>query len=124
MPGVWLHCSLKALLSLHTKMMIINSPSNPSRNVIPVEDLAHTALAAQHCDAWLLSDEIYSRIVYDELDATAIYSIPGLVEGLKRAPRDIYQCPQDAFFCFPNIIAPGISSTNHHNWLLDEAGAA
>jgi aspartate/methionine/tyrosine aminotransferase len=62
-------------------MMIINSPSNPSRNVIPVEDLAHTALAAQHCDAWLLSDEISSRIVYDELDAAAIYSTPGLVEG-------------------------------------------
>jgi aspartate/methionine/tyrosine aminotransferase len=29
----------------------------------------------------VLSDEIYSRIVYDELGAAAIYSTPGLVEG-------------------------------------------
>jgi len=57
-------------------MMIINSPSNPSMNVIAVENLAHTAVAVQHCDAWVLSDEIYSRIVYDELDAAAIYSTP------------------------------------------------
>jgi aspartate/methionine/tyrosine aminotransferase len=40
------------------------------------------------------------------------------------APRDVYQHPQGTFFCFPNIIAPGISSTNHHNWMLDEAGVA
>ncbi len=69
-----------ALINARTKMIIINSPSNPTGGVIPIEDLLHIAGAAQEYDAWVLSDEIYSRIVYDNLEVPSIYSLAGMEE--------------------------------------------
>lgn len=66
------------LINPRTKMIIINSPSNPTGGVIPADDLAHIAAAAHHYDAWVLSDEIYTRIVYDNLDVPSIYTLPGM----------------------------------------------
>jgi aspartate/methionine/tyrosine aminotransferase len=66
-----------ALINERTKMIIINSPGNPTGAVIPLSDLEHIARAAQRYDAWVLSDEIYSRITYDR-EAPSIYSIPGM----------------------------------------------
>lgn len=62
-----------------TRMIIINSPGNPTGGIIPPADLAHIASAAEKYDAWVLSDEIYSRIVYDGVqDAPSIYALPGM----------------------------------------------
>jgi len=68
------------LINSKTKLIILNSPSNPTGGVIPVEDLEHIAAAAQRYDAWVLSDEIYTRIVYDGLEVPSIYSLPGMAE--------------------------------------------
>ena len=68
------------LINSKTKMIILNSPSNPTGGVIPAEDLVHIAAAAQRNDAWVLSDEIYTRIVYDGLEVPSIYSLPGMAE--------------------------------------------
>jgi len=68
------------LISVRTKMIIINSPSNPTGGVIPTDDLAHIAAAACQHDAWVLSDEIYTRIVYDNLAVPSIYTFPGMEE--------------------------------------------
>jgi len=61
-------------------LIILNSPSNPTGGVIPSADLEHIAAAAQRHDAWVLSDEIYTRIVYDGLEVPSIYSLPGMAE--------------------------------------------
>ncbi|MBT7075471.1 MAG: aminotransferase class I/II-fold pyridoxal phosphate-dependent enzyme, partial [Anaerolineae bacterium] len=69
------------LINEKTKLIIINSPSNPTGGIIPKADLEHIAAAAKKYDCWVLSDEIYARIVYDGMDdAPSIYALPGMAE--------------------------------------------
>lgn len=68
------------LINERTKLIIINSPSNPTGGIIGKEDLEHIAAAAKKYDAWVLSDEIYARITYDGQDAASIYALPGMAE--------------------------------------------
>jgi aspartate/methionine/tyrosine aminotransferase len=56
---------LKALITPKTSMIIINSPQNPTGGVLTREDLATIFKLAEEHDLWILTDEIYSRIVYD-----------------------------------------------------------
>ena len=63
-----------------TSLIIINSPSNPTGGVIPKADLKEIADAAIRHDCWVLSDEIYSRVVYDGIDAPSILAIDGMAE--------------------------------------------
>ncbi|MCX6082388.1 MAG: pyridoxal phosphate-dependent aminotransferase [Chloroflexi bacterium] len=68
------------LVNARTKMIIINSPSNPTGGVVPMADLEHIAEKAMQYDCWVMSDEIYARIVYDGLSVPSITSIPGMQE--------------------------------------------
>lgn len=60
-----------------TRLILINSPSNPTGGVLPQNELEKIAEIALKNDAWVLSDEIYSRIVYDEIP-DSIAAIPGM----------------------------------------------
>jgi aspartate/methionine/tyrosine aminotransferase len=53
-------------LSPRTKVIILNSPQNPTGGVIPHEDLAEIARLVRDRDVIVLSDEIYSRILYTD----------------------------------------------------------
>ena len=55
---------LRSKISDRTKMVIINSPHNPTGGVIPKQDLHEVAELSLKHDLWVLSDEIYSRILY------------------------------------------------------------
>jgi aspartate aminotransferase len=68
------------LISPRTKLIILNSPSNPTGGVIPLVDLEHIAAQAIKMDSWVMSDEIYARIVYDGLEAPSIAALPGMRE--------------------------------------------
>lgn len=68
------------LVNDRTKLIILNSPSNPTGGVIPAEDLAHIAQQAQRYDCWVMSDELYTRLVYDGLSAPTIAALPGMKE--------------------------------------------
>jgi aspartate aminotransferase len=72
--------SFDRLVNKRTKLIILNSPGNPTGGVIPLEDLEHIASVAQRYDCWVLSDEIYARIAYDGLDVPSIYALPGMQE--------------------------------------------
>ncbi len=67
-------------LSPRTRLIVLNSPSNPTGGVIPRADLEHIAEAALRCDAWVLSDEIYARTTFDGQPAPSIASLPGMSE--------------------------------------------
>jgi len=67
-----------ARLSSRTRLIILNSPANPTGGVIPPADLEHIAAAAQEYDCWVISDEIYARLVYDGLQAPSIAALPGM----------------------------------------------
>ena len=66
-------------LSPKTKMVILNSPANPTGGVIPKEDLKKIADLLRERDVVILSDEIYSRIYYEE-KPESITQFPGMVE--------------------------------------------
>ena len=63
----------------NTKMIIINSPNNPCGSVIPNSDLEALARVAIDKDLIILSDEIYSRYLY-EGSHQSITKFPGLQE--------------------------------------------
>ncbi len=56
---------LKKIVNNKTKMIILNSPQNPTGGVLSKEDLESIAELAKKYNLWILSDEIYSRIVYE-----------------------------------------------------------
>ncbi len=66
------------LINEKTRLIILNSPSNPTGGVIPPADLEHIASQAERYDCWVMSDEIYARIIYDGLEALSIASLPGM----------------------------------------------
>jgi aspartate/methionine/tyrosine aminotransferase len=68
------------LINRRTKLVILNSPSNPTGGVIPRADLEHIAAQAQKFNCWVMSDEIYARIAYDGIEVFSIFSLPGMQE--------------------------------------------
>src|SRR5580692_10774064 len=55
---------LKSLINDRTRMLVLNSPQNPTGGVIPPDDIAAIADLVRDRDLVILSDEIYSRIYY------------------------------------------------------------
>ncbi len=66
------------LINSRTRMIILNSPSNPTGGVIPLKDLQYIADRAMRNNSWVMSDEIYTRLVYDGLQAPSIVALPGM----------------------------------------------
>jgi aspartate aminotransferase len=71
---------LRDRLSDRTKLLILNSPQNPTGGTIPEEDLREIAALIQKRDLIVLSDEIYSRIYYTDKPPFSIASLPGMLE--------------------------------------------
>ncbi len=70
---------LRDKISAKTKVVILNSPQNPTGGVIPAEDIEAIADLVRDRDMMVLSDEIYSRIVYGA-PPVSIASFPGMLE--------------------------------------------
>ena len=56
----------KDLVNKKTKLIIINSPQNPTGGVLTADDMKLVADSAIKYDAWILSDEVYSKMIYEE----------------------------------------------------------
>jgi aspartate aminotransferase len=69
----------KESLSSRTKLIILNSPQNPTGGVIPGEDIRAIAELVRDRDVMILSDEIYSRIYFGE-PPLSISTLPGMLE--------------------------------------------
>lgn len=68
------------LINDKTRMVILNSPANPTGGVIPEADLKHIAERAKEHNSWVMSDEIYARLAYDNRSIPSIASLPGMLE--------------------------------------------
>ena len=64
-------------ISPRTRMIILNSPNNPTGSTLTNEDLAPLAAACRDRDLVILSDEVYNRMIY-EGEHASIASIPGM----------------------------------------------
>jgi aspartate aminotransferase len=71
--------TLRDRLSDRTKLVVLNSPANPTGGVTPKEDLVQMAALLRERDLIVLSDEIYARIWY-ELEPFSITSTDGMLE--------------------------------------------
>lgn len=81
---------LKSAITSKTRLIILNSPHNPCGSILTKEDLEKVAELALKHDLMVLSDEIYSQIIYD-VAHHSILSLPGmkertiLLDGLSKA---------------------------------------
>jgi len=67
----------RRLVTDRTRLIILNSPANPTGGVLSADDLAQVAETALARQIPVLADEIYSHILYDEAFAS-IATIPGM----------------------------------------------
>src|SRR3989454_2681326 len=56
---------LRSLVSPRTKVLVLNSPNNPTGGVLSPEAIREIALIARERDLWVLTDEIYGELVYE-----------------------------------------------------------
>jgi aspartate/methionine/tyrosine aminotransferase len=70
---------LKSLVTARTRLIALNSPSNPTGGVLSQRDLQVIANVAHENDFFVLSDEIYSHIVYDA-QHESIISLPDMAD--------------------------------------------
>ena len=71
---------LRDSLTERTKMLILNSPQNPTGGIIPEADIRAIAEMVRDRDLVVLSDEIYARLIYDGQQPFSIASVPGMLE--------------------------------------------
>jgi aspartate aminotransferase len=71
---------LASLITPRTRMLVVNSPANPTGGVLTRTDLERIAELAIRHDLAILADEIYSRILYDGTEHVSIASLPGMAE--------------------------------------------
>ena len=63
-----------------TKLLILNSPQNPTGGIIPKKDMEAIAeILRKHPQVWIFADEIYGRLIYDG-EFVSIASLPGMQE--------------------------------------------
>ncbi len=67
-------------ISDRTRLIVLNSPGNPTGGVMPLEDLRHIAAKAVAYGCWVLSDEIYGHLAYDGLAVPSIAALPEMLE--------------------------------------------
>ncbi len=81
---------LASLVTDRTRLVVVNTPQNPTGGVLTRDDCEAIARIAQERDLVVLSDEIYNRLTYDG-EHVSLYSIDGmaqrtiLLDGLSKA---------------------------------------
>ncbi len=67
---------LRDYLTDNTRMIVLNSPNNPTGAVLSPEKINELSLFAIESDLLVVSDEIYEKIIYDEKQHISIASLP------------------------------------------------
>ncbi|MFI7669780.1 pyridoxal phosphate-dependent aminotransferase [Nocardia sp. NPDC049526] len=72
--------SLRAAITPATRMLIVNSPHNPTGTVLDRADLTAIAEIACEHDLLVLTDEVYEHLVYDGNEHISLADLPGMAE--------------------------------------------
>jgi aspartate/methionine/tyrosine aminotransferase len=72
---------LASLVSPRTRLVVLNSPSNPTGAVMSAGELSTVAEVLETTDAWILADEVYGKILYD-VPAPSLASVASLRERI------------------------------------------
>jgi methionine transaminase len=71
---------LELLVTPRTRMIIVNSPHNPTGKAFVREDLLALERIAEKHDLWVLSDEVYEHLIYDERIHESVFRYPKLYQ--------------------------------------------
>ncbi|MFW5793391.1 MAG: methionine aminotransferase [Bacteroidota bacterium] len=71
---------VKKLINPRTKMIIINTPHNPSGSVLNAEDMLRLERLIKNTGIIILSDEVYEHIIFDGLEHQSVCRYPLLAE--------------------------------------------
>jgi N-succinyldiaminopimelate aminotransferase len=78
------HAELAAAFSERTKVVLVNSPHNPTGTVLDRADLAEIARLAVAHDVLVLCDEVYEHLVFDDAEHLPLATFPGMRERTLR----------------------------------------
>ena len=71
---------VKKLISNRTRMIIINSPHNPTGSVLRPSDMKELIKITKDSDIIILSDEVYEHLIFDSLKHESVSAYPELAE--------------------------------------------
>ena len=72
--------ALRAAVTDRTRVLLLNTPHNPTGKVFSLDELTAVAEVAREHDLVVLSDEVYEHLVFDGLTHTPIATLPGMAE--------------------------------------------
>lgn len=70
--------ALARLISPHTRMIVINTPHNPTGTILRAADLLALEALVEGTDILVLSDEVYEHLIYDGEPHQSVLRFPGL----------------------------------------------
>ena len=71
---------IRKLINIRTRMIIINSPHNPSGSILSFEDMRKLEKLITNTDALILSDEVYEHIIFDGIEHQSVARYPKLAQ--------------------------------------------
>jgi aminotransferase len=69
---------VRSRITPRTRMLVINTPHNPTGAILGLETLGELAEIAQEHNLLVLADEIYEKLIYDDAEHHSIASLPGM----------------------------------------------
>jgi methionine aminotransferase len=71
---------VQKLITQRTRMIVINTPHNPTASILTENDMNELAKLTKNTDIIILSDEVYEHIIYDGQEHQSVLRYPGLAE--------------------------------------------
>jgi methionine aminotransferase len=71
---------VKKLINFHTKLIIINTPHNPSGSILSAQDMQKLEKLVKNTDIVIVSDEVYEHIIFDKVEHQGVARYPKLAE--------------------------------------------
>ena len=72
--------SLRAAFSSRTRLVLLNTPHNPTGKVFTRAELELVASLAREHDAWVVTDEVYEHLVFDGAEHVPMATLPGMAD--------------------------------------------
>jgi N-succinyldiaminopimelate aminotransferase len=70
--------SLRAAFSSRTRLVLLNTPHNPTGKVFSRAELELVCALAREHDAWVVTDEVYEHLVFDGAEHVPVATLPGM----------------------------------------------
>ncbi|MEO5744892.1 MAG: aminotransferase class I/II-fold pyridoxal phosphate-dependent enzyme, partial [Terracoccus sp.] len=72
--------SLRAAFSARTRLVLLNTPHNPTGKVFTRDELELVASLAREHDAWVVTDEVYEHLLFDDAQHIPVATLPDMAD--------------------------------------------